>query len=344
MTVTASEKKIAFTICATNYLGKARALLDSLHRHCPDYETFIVLIDDLLNDSSHAGVQGQQIIPWKKIGNPRIDEMRQRYEVVEFSTAIKPFCFEYLFAKNPAAAKILYLDPDILVFHDFEPLEAEFAGNDILLTPHFIAPNMGETSIAELRVAPTGVYNLGFIGLTRSQNTANFLTWWGNKLIRHSVCDHKEGLFYDQNWVTYAPLFFERVVISKHPGLNVAVWNLHERTITLRDDTFMINQQYPLIFFHFSQFNTETKHSDYLPYGNWGLTKVDAALNDLCVAYGKALAAADHAGYATLAYRRPGHNAPLRLSSIVFGRLIRWLARLLSPEVRTMIRRQIQGI
>jgi hypothetical protein len=40
--------------------------------------------------------------------------------------------------------------------------------------------------------------------------------------------------------------------VSKHPGFNVAYWNLHERHVEFRDDEWRVNGKWPLVFFHFS--------------------------------------------------------------------------------------------
>ncbi|MDP5139099.1 MAG: hypothetical protein NWP83_01350, partial [Spirosomaceae bacterium] len=59
----------------------------------------------------------------------------------------------------------------------------------------------------------------------------------------------------DQLWANFVPLFFENVLVSQNLGLNVGYWNLHERNIEFKDDTFTVNEAYPLVFFHFSGFD-----------------------------------------------------------------------------------------
>ncbi len=43
--------------------------------------------------------------------------------------------------------------------------------------------------------------------------------------------DLKKGLFVDQIWINFVPLFFKKVRIFLHHEYNVAYWNLHERMI-----------------------------------------------------------------------------------------------------------------
>ena len=61
-------------------------------------------------------------------------------------------------------------------------------------------------------------------------------------------------MFVDQLWVNLAPVFFDRVKVSRDPGLNVAYWNLHERNVSRKNDAFFINDKFPLAFYHFSSY------------------------------------------------------------------------------------------
>jgi hypothetical protein len=59
-------------------------------------------------------------------------------------------------------------------------------------------------------------------------------------------------MFYDQLWVNYVPVFYDNSYILKHPGYNMARWNLHERSLNAN---YCVNQSFPLRFFHFSGYN-----------------------------------------------------------------------------------------
>lgn len=51
--------------------------------------------------------------------------------------------------------------------------------------------------------------------------------------------------------------FFPSLHVSFNMGLNVAFWNMHERKITSKteDNIFLVNEEFKLVFFHFSSFN-----------------------------------------------------------------------------------------
>ena len=61
-----------------------------------------------------------------------------------------------------------------------------------------------------------------------------------------------KGLFVDQIWLNYAPLYYDRVFIIRHLGYNIAYWNFHERSIEQMGGRWFVNKKFPLKFFHFS--------------------------------------------------------------------------------------------
>jgi hypothetical protein len=126
----------------------------------------------------------------------------------------------------------------------------------ITLTPHMLTPVDDEFWPNDKHILPTGVFNLGFLGLAQHPQLAFFLDWWADRCLKYGIRDAREGLFYDQIWMNYVPTFFESYHIIRDAGYNAANWNLHERTLT-RDAAgkWWVNQQAELAFFHFSHYN-----------------------------------------------------------------------------------------
>jgi hypothetical protein len=100
----------------------------------------------------------------------------------------------------------------------------------------------------------TGVYNLGFIAVKRSHNSLTMLKWWETKLRHECIVDLTRGLFVDQLWANLIPAYFDKVLIDKYPGYNMAHWNLHERSLSNTKNGYMVNNV-PLIFYHFSHYS-----------------------------------------------------------------------------------------
>jgi hypothetical protein len=113
----------------------------------------------------------------------------------------------------------------------------------------------------------SGVFNLGFIGVSNRQAARAFLDWWEERCLNEGLSEQRAGLFVDQKWINLALCLFPSIDIVRDPGCNVAYWNLHERELSVSDGRFMVNGSYELKFFHFSGINPNdpsriSKHQD----------------------------------------------------------------------------------
>ncbi|XOV91167.1 MAG: glycosyl transferase [Bacteroidota bacterium] len=245
------NKTAAFTLCSNNYLAFAISLGHSFIENNPGYDFIIGIVDKPSEFVDYSSLRSKfKILFVDEINIPQGDRMSQSYSIVEFNTSVKPFYFNHLF-QELNYEKVFYLDPDILVFSSFHELEEKLEKYDILFTPHAFTPfpdmEMNPNDASFLR---HGLYNLGFLGL--NGKTTKFLEWWSNKMETYCIHSYKDGFFVDQKWMDLAPLYFENVHILNSKGLNVAVWNLHEREVNLLEGEYLINKSIPLIFYHFS--------------------------------------------------------------------------------------------
>ena len=247
-------KNVVFTICAKNYLAQALSLKESTLRH-NDVDFFIYLSDD----------KGEEELPEVVLLDeswiPNWEKMAFKYNVIEFSTSIKPFCINHLYKQG--YEKIIYLDPDIYVFNSLNYVFDSLESKSIILTPHRCIPII-ETKgfIREETVSNVGIYNLGFIGLKNNHIGQKVIDWWKERLENKCYIDLNNGLFVDQKWMDFIPGFFPNdILISQHLGLNIASWNLQEREIIYKNgqpfvqNKFKPDDTYPLIFFHFSGYS-----------------------------------------------------------------------------------------
>lgn len=249
------SQKFAFTICSINYLAQARVLADSLKKTNPDYEFVIGLCDKI--DGSGVDVsklQGFNLLEIHEIGIVGFDEMCDRYDITELNTAIKPFYIDYFFRTRKDIDSVIYFDPDIEIFDKLTGLEEGLAENNIILTPHFYTPIFDKKSRTEQQMFVNGIYNLGFLAVSRSEETDKFMHWWMTKLKTECYMDIQNGMFVDQLYCNMVPLYFEGVKIDKYPGYNISYWNLHERNFTFENGKYFVNGK-PLVFYHYSGIN-----------------------------------------------------------------------------------------
>jgi hypothetical protein len=247
---------VVFTLCSSNYLAHAKALGDSLIEHNPDYRFVIGLVDRIPDALETSYWEPHELIPVDKIAIPEFGEMVREYSVVELNTSVKPFYLQHLYRRNPEVDAVIYLDPDILVYSSFQPLEEKLHKYDIILTPHSCTFDDSPANLYyETGMLTGGIYNLGFIATARRDITFNFLKWWEKRV--QNCCHFRQGrgVFVDQLWVALAPLYFSNIYIEKDPGYNMCYWNHFERRLRRRDGCYVVNDQHKLVFHHFSSYN-----------------------------------------------------------------------------------------
>ena len=125
-------QKIAyFTICSANYLAYACTLAQSLYAVEPDCKLHVFLADRLSADLSLTS-QNIELIPIESLEIEGLADMAFRYSILEFNTALKPFCFDRLLGSMGFDAAI-YLDPDILVVNPLEHVKSALRDGACLL-------------------------------------------------------------------------------------------------------------------------------------------------------------------------------------------------------------------
>ncbi|MFN3850043.1 MAG: glycosyltransferase [Spirosomataceae bacterium] len=247
---------IAFTLCSVNYFAQAFTLGKSLQESNPDIKYIIGLVDKLSTKTIDLSlIPDFELLEVDKIEIQDFTELCNRYDITELNTAVKPYYIKFLYEKYPTAKNVIYFDPDIIVFQPLTELLTDLEKYNLVLTPHITTPYNDDKWQNEEDVVNTGVYNLGFIATSRSDETLKFVKWWMDKLSDGAYIDLCNGLFTDQHWVEFAPALFEGVMINKYLGYNVAYWNLHERFISKKGNTWLINNEFPIRFFHYSGYS-----------------------------------------------------------------------------------------
>lgn len=184
------------------------------------------------------------------------EEIVSRYTPAEVCFALKPYVMD-AFANGPVLF-VHYVDADIRFFSDIQALEDCFGAGDILLTPHYLQPYPDDgRRPGMLTLLRGGVFNAGYVAVRNTAGAKAFLRWWADRVRRAGENNPAKGTSGDQRWLDLVPVLFPGLSICRHPGANVAYWNLHERAMGEENGLPTSNGQ-ALLFFHFSGFRTDT--------------------------------------------------------------------------------------
>lgn len=247
------NNKCIFTICSKNYLAQALTLKESIKKHEPSVDFYIFLADLPCDD-----IKNIDLILLDESWIPDWRELAFKYNVIEFNTSIKPFCFKKLYKQG--YDKVIYLDPDMFVVDRLDYIWNNLDDYSIILTPHISNLEINFTGAHEdTDILIDGIFNLGFAAIRNNQIGNNIVDWWCVRL--KEQCYAHKALFYDQKWMIFIPCFYPNdLLICRHFGINVAIWNLHERELFIENKKYLIKDlatdtNYPLLIFHFSGFD-----------------------------------------------------------------------------------------
>jgi hypothetical protein len=312
----------AYTVCSANDLGRAKTLAQSMAEQEPGIRLFIGLTDTIDNRFVVADLSPATLIEAQELHLDELQEMSEKYSITELNCAMKSFFGDHIL-RSFQPEKLLYFDTDIFIYRPLTEILTALDTSSLVLTPHILSPIPADNKIPrERNMLAAGLYNGGFIGMKNDETTKAFLQWWKSRMVDQAFIDPAEGMFYDQNWLNFLPLYFKNVKIITDSGHNVAYWNLHEREIRKNGDSYMVNDT-PLTFFHFSGLDPFSekisKHQDRFAKGR------SAALDELFDAYIGKLKANGFAEFSRLACnygKKPKqHSASKKILMKVFGRM-----------------------
>ena len=252
------NKNVAFTICTASYVGLAKTMKTSFLKYNDFFDFFVFVVDykvnyDLPNDVC-------DIRNFVDLTDDEYTVLTFKYNVTEFCTALKPYCFKTLLKKYENL--VLYFDPDILFYSKFDEVQNSTA--NIFLTPHRVCLNPVSCEISyEKDILQSGIYNCGFVGMRKSNIAISVSEWWITRLKDYCYFDPNRGLFTDQKWMDYIPAFVSTkdLYIIKNLGCNFAPWNYLERKCVSENDVYYIESRFnfngkdKLCFMHYSGYN-----------------------------------------------------------------------------------------
>lgn len=252
-----SQGLAIFTICSNNYVQMARILLTTAKRFHPEATVYLCLADAIVPEPDFYPADCT-VVAADALGIPDFPAFVFRYDVLELNTAVKPFMFQHLLAAGHDT--VLYFDADIEVFSRLDQILTPLQdGASFVVTPHLCAPSEGGAFPDDVDIMRAGIYNLGFLGVRAADETDAILAWWARRLQYQCVNDMDAGVFVDQKFMDLLPGFAEHVHILRDPTVNIAYWNLTQRTLAFEDGRWTVDGR-PLGFFHFSGFNPERMH------------------------------------------------------------------------------------
>jgi hypothetical protein len=258
-----------FTSITSNYIPKARVLAHSVKEYVPGAVFHLLLCD---TPPAAFDLEQEEFDHLMLLDELDIDNEKSwifQHNVVELCTAVKGRGFQEIFRRY-GPDKIIFFDPDMVLFSGIEAIERQLDQHSVLLTPHQTEPARTRSSILDNEVSSLkyGVFNLGFLAVRNSAEGMRFVNWWSDRLRDFCFDDSGRGFFTDQKWGDLAPAFFPDLGILRGPQFNVSTWNIDSRDITGDLTGGVYVNKIPLCFYHFSGIDSGAQKLMLEVYGN----------------------------------------------------------------------------
>jgi hypothetical protein len=244
----AAKRRAFCTYFDSNYLSRGIVMLGSLLKHDPSASAHVLCLDEtterVLNTQFPSRVK---TIPLERVSafDPRLPALRATRGLWAYYATHKPTFLRYVMQEYGPFEWVAFIDADTAFYGSLSPVFEEIADASIGLSPHRFSPANSESS-------KYGVFNAGFICFRDDPEGRLCLSDWQEDCIEwcHDMV-LPDGRFMNQGYLTRWPERYRNVAIIRHPGANVAPWNLGSHRIEFANGSVTVDGE-TLIFFHFS--------------------------------------------------------------------------------------------
>jgi len=227
------------TLFDRRFIPIGLCLYASLKAHARPFRLWVIALDEEAEKALLSlSLPDLSVVPLRDIETPELLNVKKTRSLIEYFWTLSPFTFQAVFDRDPAAARVTYLDADLYFFNAPAVLlqELDKTGKPVLITEHAYDPRYDQT-------ADSGKFCVQFITVTRNEGGLKVMQWWQARCLEWCYNRVEDGKFGDQRYLDQWPLLFGREVhVLDQKSLALAPWNA---------DYYASKDGRPPVFFHF---------------------------------------------------------------------------------------------
>jgi glycosyltransferase involved in cell wall biosynthesis len=229
------------------YLPRGLAMIRSLKKHDPGAVVWVLCLSEechqvlsLLREPAVHLIQLEDL----EAAFPALAEARSNRSLIEFYFTCTPSLVRFVLSRVAEQDVVTYVDSDLYFFSSPEPLFGELGSNSVSIIPHRFPKRLQY-------LERYGLYNVGWMSFRNDARGNAVACWWQDRCNEwcYDVLDGDR--FADQKYLDHIATDFKGVVVIAHPGANLAPWNLAAYRLSVSVARLMVDDVWPLIFFHF---------------------------------------------------------------------------------------------
>jgi hypothetical protein len=186
-----------------------------------------------------------EIVPLARLeaAYPELAPLKRSRTLIEYYFTLSPFLPHYLFA-NTDADRITYIDGDLYFFSSPRPVIDTFDDASVAITPHRFSFEFRNHLIY-------GRFNVAWITYRRSPEGLDCVNTYKAECTAWCYDRAEDGKFGDQKYLDAWPARYPTLKIIEQKGFNLAIWNVNNYVIRVKNGAVMIDDD-PLVFYHFA--------------------------------------------------------------------------------------------
>ena len=301
-------RTVLCTVATPNFLHYALNLARSVQKNWPEAPVVRIAVvgGQGVAMPELARFANVQLVAAEELGMPNFGWLAAKYSATELCCAVKPFLVTQ--ALNSGAERVVYSDADLHFFAQPDSLLELSRRHSFTVLPHTLGPYRPEEawcrpSLGDLYAA--GMMNAGLFAVREGQVARRFLDTWSTLVTAPGAFLRALGPQHEQNSFNWVLAFAEDVAVCRDPSINVAYWNLHERSLRWSaldggSEEAWTLETGPLSCFHFSGFQAGLGRLTHFDHRHD--LSLDMNLQALCEFYTRQLTAAGRADFESIPY------------------------------------------
>jgi hypothetical protein len=214
------------TLFDHKFLPSGLALHDSLLQHARPFHLWVVCMDERVQQQLELlRLSCVTLLALPEVETPELLRIKPTRTRGEYCWTVTSFTFDAVFERDPAVARVTYLDADLYFYRDPASLldELSTAAKDVLITEHAYAPEYDLTKKA-------GRFCVQFLTVCNTAGARRVITWWQQRCIEWCFARAEDGKFGDQKYLDQWPtLFADEVHILAQRDQALGPWNVLSR-------------------------------------------------------------------------------------------------------------------
>lgn len=257
------NKRILVTFFDSNYIPKALATYKSLASVHESFDLYAFCFDDLsykvvktLNYNNFIPVH------YSEFENKElINSKNNKEKMYEYYWSCKPYTIKWVMEKT-GSDMVTYIDCDFMFFQSPEPIFKEADKASILIQPNNFSFD------EEKQFLPVGYYCSCWESFKNNEQGYQVLDWWHKNCMEWCYAKFEGDKFADQKYLDKWRIMFKGVREIVNIGANIAPWNIQKYDLTNNKGKVLINDLFPLIYYHYHSFKMNLLDYSYLITGD----------------------------------------------------------------------------